>query len=232
LELFSQQGIPATWSCRAPANRSFLPIITTRQGHELALDFRGAWGRAGGANPLIDELPHQLKQASATGVAISTLVLPAVGDNWQALAGQGITAVYRPGAEGQGRGAPRRGRLFGSRRPRSNLFRRLRTGLWEVPAALGMSGMGGLFRGEQAAVRSALEQAAADGSVLHLALEVQEIQCRGRSALKAIGRTLQYAAALRSRGQLEIGTISDAVARLEQHCAYRPAVSILRRQAA
>ena len=233
IALCGERNLAATWTSTQPgASRIITEVLSEDPEHEIALHVgRSLLQTEPPQANSIREVSRELLRAKASGYAISTLAVSraAAQEGWPALSKLGVTAIRSVPAQNAAAARSLQTVLksltgFKGSQPQPGLHR---YGIREMPATMVLADARASFR----RLRKSVDRAVESESTVHLLLDVPQMALARKSNRTIAEQILEYAAAMRRAGKLQIETVSTAVARQSPHRSLRPAQSILRRAA-
>lgn len=219
VELLHKHQLAATWAFADLGAPLAERLARSTSGHELALLGDASWvGRAAGRGRFAHKLSERLDRASSAGIAITSLAVngATLGDQTELAVKHGITAVrHNAGDARSTSGSPGRS---------------LQGGLWNFSVGLALPGISRwwLGGGGGGRARAAIDQAIAQRSTLHLAIDAARLVTRGGSAWRVLEGVLRYTSGRRANGMLDVVGLRAAATRLTAQYQAQPSRSILR----
>jgi hypothetical protein len=236
--LAGQHHVPVTWTCQNPSESLVARAASRRAGDEIALSVTSA---SAGSMPLRRHVAQQLTRARVAGLSVSTLALPAARGR-AALDGHdasklGITAIRTTSEASRAASVGLFSRLMNSLAGQRTALprpRKLRYGLWEVPATIVHPWRQGRAGGAVTLTspRRSIDRLIRFHPYLHVAIDVPLVAEMGGAAIEPIEQLLKLAGQASLAGALRIGTIASLTASFAPARAVSPAQSILKRRAA
>lgn len=219
LGLTQASEIPATWAVADPMlSAASESIVAAGTGHELAVLGDEAWlGPGCGRARLSRELVRRFTAPRKAGIAVNTLVLRNLQqvNDLDLFIQHGVKAISGPATTD----------LATLRKTQPPP---IRFGIWQPPTALRLPLDGKWWSPASWLVRGEIKRAIRKRSTLHLSIDAPRLIASEKHALDSLESILQYAAAKRAAGQLQIATIGQLATQALQARAGVPTRSILR----
>ncbi len=219
LALTGRLAIPVTWAVADPLlSAASDQVLAAGVGHELAVLGDRSWIEYGaGRTRLARELARRCDAPRKSGIPVATLVLRNVEQvlDLDLLLDHQVTAVRGPACDSMA------------------LVRKLppppiRFGIWQAPTPWRIPPHAGWWISAGWRIRREIERTIRRGRQLHLAIDAPRLIEAGDEGLTAVERTLQYVAAKRAAGWLQVATLGQLACESLKERSAVPTRSILR----